>query len=557
MKNKISTKYFFCITFALAISISIGCHLFATPSTTYALDAEGSPETFEEFQEQINDVYTKRDELIKMLKTIKEYDDIKTYQEIWDVLERYAATEEIGTWWQSGPPFNAHYRAGSFGYNGEILQELTATIQKYDPNFKLADDIKDNNIISSLSNITIPEVATVIYNTLYTSHINFMLANAQTHFNKNANYVIGRTNMVANFLTSVNEQFENGFLLYDYTSEIAELYNRILSRDAFADVQAIFQQWQKDYANTCLQLRTTTHILQHGEELTSFRYFSTAGGPPFAPIYLGTSIASKFQETYTLEQLVNYLPSHNSFPGIDKDETIAFFTSILKAEVKNLKETLIELDPTLANLDDKTVDNLLEISEQHKDINMLFQNVFQNADPKTQQLASLLIQFNFETLNMLIDQYPADKYFAQPTLMTLAATPTDNTLTIEQINNQKPSNEELYNLYGRLGNAALQIDPTITEGLHPHPDWEFPETPDTPEVPETPVGPINPDDQDPQPTPEEPSAPSQEPSENLTPNTGIIGDIVNSATSTTGIIVISSVVAVIFVKKFLRHAAKR
>lgn len=188
---------------------------------------------------------------------------------------------------------------------------------------------------------------------------------------------------------------------------------------------------------------------------------------------------------------------------------------------------------------------------------MLFQNVFQNTDTKAQQLASLLIQFNFETLNMLIDQYPADKYFAQPILMTLAATPTDNILTVEQINNQKPSNEELYNLYGRLGNAALQIDPTITEGLHPHPDWEFPETPDTPEVPETPVGPINPDDQDPQPTPEEPSAPSQEPSENLTPNTGIIGGIVNSATSTAGIIVISSVVTVIFVKKFLRHAAKR
>lgn len=553
MKIKTHKKRLFCVIFMLAILIGNNHNLF----TAYALDTNGNPNTFEEFEGKLENVHAKRAELQSELETIKEYDSVKAYQEIWNALERYIDTEEITEWKGTKVTIYSAYRASGFSYDETILNELVDVIQKYDPNFRLVDDIKNSNIITSIPNISVTEIATVVYDMLYLGHIDFMLANAQEHFDRNSEYIGARGLMVEQFNMSVNEEFQGNLALYYRT---AELYNRIMSRDDFNATQAAFQNWEEKYYDDSFKLRSAMHILQNGEELTAkdiFPYYIKKGAKKFY-------FCDKIPLTdYTLEQLAEYLPGHEVFPQypkeLTKEETIAFFTSILDAETQNLKDALLAIDPTLTDLDNKTADELVEVGKQLRDASVLFQDVTQNISLENQKLTSLLIDFNFKALDMLIEQRPAAKYFEELLPAAYADTLPTNTLSAGQIKEHALDDQELLDYYRRIGNAALQIDPTITEGLYPYGDWVVPDIPDKPEHQDPSVPGSN--------TPNNPSGSPQDPSGNfpdgdnrndgLTPNTGIITNIVSNASSALGIVLIATVAFMLSAKNFLKHKTKQ
>lgn len=553
MKIKTHKKQLLCVIFMLAMLISNSHNLF----TAYALDTNGGPNTFEEFEEKLENVRTKRAELQNELNTVKEYDNVKAYQEIWDLLERYIDTEEIAEWKGTKVTIYSAYRASSFSYDEIILNELVDVIQKYDPNFRLVDDIKNNNIITSIPNISVTEIATMTYDMLYLGHIDFMLAHAQEHFDRNSEHATARGLMVEQFNMSVNEEFQGNLALY---YRMAELYNRIMSRDDFNVTQAAFRSWEEKYHDNGFKLRSAMHILQNGEELTAkdiFPYYIKKGAKKFY-------FCDKIPLTdYTLEQLVEYLPEHEDFPQypkeLTKEETIAFFTSILEAETQNLKDALLAIDSTLTDLDDKTADELVEVGKQLRDASVLFRDVTQNIGSENQNLTNLLIDFNFKALGMLIERRPAAKYFEELLPTAYADTLPTNALSASQIKEHASDDQELLDYYRRIGNAALQIDPTITEGLYPYGDWVVPDISDKPEHQDPSVPGSN--------TPNNPSGSPQDPSGNpsdgdnkndsLTPNTGIIAGIMGNATSTLGVVVIATAAFVLSAKKFLKHKAKQ
>lgn len=537
---------------ALAILFSGGYFVFTTSSKeTYALDEEGNPETFEEFQTAIADVYAERDRLQTELSIIKKYDNVKPYQEIWDVLDRYIATESF-EWISSKVQFSTVYTARYFQYDGTALQELVTTIQKYDPNFQLSSNISYNNIVSSILNCSVMEISTVAYDMLRLGHINLMLNNAQTHFDKNysSTQIKRRQRIVPNFLTAINDGFEYDIALY---ARMAELYNRIISRNTFTEVQAAFQDYKSNTITDNTKLADALRLLQHAEDLTTEEYFPYKVQRGFKRIYFGADLAEDLGRTYTLAQLIDALPNRIHFPTeIDLDETIAFFTSILDTETQNLKDALLALHPDLTNLDDKSVDELIMLSKQ------LNPNL--DTTPTTNELANLLVQFNTAVLNLSVTN-PADKYFPFPATSTASAMPiaafANNPVieptTASQISQRATNRNDVYDYYGRIGQIALQIDPTITEGLYPHADWTSSEDPTNPTEPSNPTHPDTTT-----PNGSQTSSDSANPSGDHAPSTGVAGSgSTNSSASSLGIAAIAGIAIIAFLIRLSIKALRR
>lgn len=571
MKIKTNRKWLLCISFAIAAILGGSCCLFSSSSATYALTANGHPETVEELTAQIPSVYEKRAELQEQLDAVLKFEHSKDYQEIWDILERYIATEEIAGWKSIAHiGLYRRYQADQFSYDETLFNELVATIQKYDPEFKVADDMQYNNIVSSIFNSSIAEVTIVAYDMLYIGHIDMMLANMQAHLDKNSK-ILDKGEIDEAFIMGVNEEFANSITFYAW---MAELYNRIMSRAEFAEVHAIFQEWSEKYHDEYYRIFVAKRTLQHGEETTTKQAFPYRLKRGIRYYDFDTDIASKLKETYTLEELVNYLPEYTSTPKaigsdvtLSHDELVGFFTNIYNSERQNLKDGLLALNPSLTNLDERTTDELLELSEKYLDADTLFGHLYANARPKVKELAKLLIEFNFETLGMVAG-YDADKYLPTilPTnaIMAYAEIAPVGTVSTNQVRQFSPSHDEIYAAYGKIGNAALQLDRTVTDNLLPHEDWVIPDEIEDPEDPDDSTSDDKNSDDDNSNKSDDTTSSTTKPSATFTdspsdktssflPNTGILSHIVPNAEAALGVTAIISAAIILVI---IRHRSR-
>lgn len=530
MKNNRKT-HSVCSIFLVALMAFSGTFtLFSINQSAYA---EEGFSTYEEFNAQIEDVRLELAEYEDRLSRIKELSDYIKYHDLLNLLQQYINTESVAEWKSTGFGMTKRYHINAFTYDPALFENLVAGIRAVEPDFRLADDAANNNIVSSIINIQTPELAAIIYEMLHIGQINFMLSITQDYYNRNSS-ASPTSEVIEEFKASAKSGFETNALPYIY---MAGLYNRILDHESYAEVQQILQAWEDNYEADYLKLKSTLTILEHGESLTTTDYFPGYTGFGQKRQYLGKSIAENLGEAYTLQQLVEYLPNHTVWPLIDKDETIAFFQSIYETEVQNLKDALSAIDPSLTNLDLKTTEELVALGSEIAKRESDFSRHFTTATAENKTLINLMVDFSIDALGLL--DHPEAKYFATVASQSAIGTPsilgkTSATALIENI----PDQSSIHDYYGRIGNAALQLNRTITDGLYPHEDWIIPPAEDS--------GNSNPNDSENQPSnPGANSTDLAQKSNSQTvsvPNTGFFGTISSSAEATIGFSVICGLI---------------